>query len=132
MLLRIAGLVLAGGVSLWLSLQPRGEPLTWVRVENTLGVYGVVLVGSVLLGMVTAEIGRSRHWSPRECRRCLAIPLVSVGALVGVYGLGTSLGRWLEALCCCGWVSGIVCRKLVHPELGWMDSDPPEPTLSIR
>jgi hypothetical protein len=131
MLLRIAVLALVGGVSFWLSLLPEGKPLTWLRVEHAVGVFGVVLVGNVLLGMAAAEVGRRRHWDPRQCRYT-AIPLTLLGALVGIQGLGTPWGPWLAALCCCGWVSGVVCRKLVHPELGWMDSDPEEPELRLR
>jgi len=131
MLLKVAGLALVGGVSLWLSLRPNGKPLTWIRAEHAVGVFGVVLVGIVLWGMAAAEVGRRRRWSPQQCRYT-AIPLILLGVILGLQRMGTPLGQWFLALGCCGWVGGIVCRKLVHPELGWMDSDPPERTLTLR
>jgi hypothetical protein len=106
-------------------------PLTWVRAEHAVGVFGLVLVGNILLGMAAAAAGRRWHWSPRQCRYA-SIPLTLVGVSGALHGFGTPSGQWFLALSCCSWVSGIVCRKLVHPELGWMDSDPPEPSLTLR
>lgn len=128
-------MLLAGTVFLALSLQPKGEPSTWARVAHVVGVFGVVLVGNVLLGMAAAGVGRKHDWRAQFCAS-IGAPLTLAGLLGTAWGLHNGASPlwhpWSVALASVSWVSGAVCRKIIYPQQNWYDPAPAEPPLTLR
>lgn len=80
-------------------------------------------------GRLAASIARKRHWSPRGCRMA-SLPLLLLAAVVmlGCHHTGSFRHALQFVFYSSAVLSGMYCRKLVYPELGWRDADPPEIT----
>lgn len=92
------------------------------RPELPNGLLKIPSVFLILFGWAVfcASIGWRLGWSPRTC---YVFPTASFMIACLVLSAANWHFFYITGL---GAVSGLLCRKLVHPELGWNDVDRPE------
>ncbi|MGC4051490.1 MAG: hypothetical protein QM757_19240 [Paludibaculum sp.] len=129
--LTFAVLGLAGLIALWLAGFPEGLPGSLTRVLHVLGVFALMGLVNLVVGYLCGLLALKRHWSPFQAR-LIGLPLFLAGAAGLFPAMQYRPNPWFFGLMAGSTLAGLICRKVSHPELAWLESDPPAHTEHRR
>ncbi|MBN9657001.1 MAG: hypothetical protein J0H49_02410 [Acidobacteria bacterium] len=129
--LTLVVLGLTGVIALWLAVLPEGPPGSLERVLHVLGVLVLMALVNLGMGYLFGLLALRRHWSPFQAR-LVGLPLFLCGAAGLVRDLSFRPDPWFFGLMAFSTLAGQMCRRIAYPELGWLESDPPEPSEHHR
>lgn len=116
---------LAGLIALWLAVRPEGVPGSLTRTFHVLGVFALMALVNLAVGYLFGLVALRRHWSPFQAR-LVGLPLFLLGAAGLVRAMQFRPDPWFFGLMAFSTLAGQMSRKVAYPELGWLESDPPE------
>jgi hypothetical protein len=101
-------------IFLWPVLWPAARPDLWHRLARV----PLLLVASGALSILSAAIARKAEWSVRSCVGIPVIGTFATSVLLAIFVPSASSFRFL-AFGALGWPVGMLCGKLVYPDLYW-------------
>jgi len=109
------GLFVATG-ALTIFLMPVLWPSVRPDVSHRLARIPLLLVGSGVLSILCSAIARKAAWSARTCWTLPGISIFAACTLLAIFVPSASSFRFL-AFSALGWPIGMLCAKLVYPDL---------------
>ncbi|MGJ5814166.1 hypothetical protein [Paludibaculum fermentans] len=111
--------------ALWLAVLPAGVPGSLTRVLHVLGVFALMAIVNLGVGYLFGLLALRRQWSPFQSR-LVGLPLFLCGAAGLVRTMEFRPDPWFFGLMAFSTLAGQMSRKVAYPEVGWLESDPPE------